>query len=582
MLLNDVRQQLEFQGIANYIMGINIQNLTGQRLGRFGLKRLLGTGGMSAVYLAYQINLKRHVAVKVLRQELAEREQYIQRFTEEAEIAAKLTHPNIVPIFDFGFSEGISYIAMQLLTGGSLWDRMRDRVAEGQPVCSLHEAAELIRQVGGALDFAHSQGVIHRDIKPSNIMFDDQGNAFLVDFGIAVLQDKRASAKANSADDDANTVMGTYAYIAPEMWQGEKITPAIDQYALGLILYTLVTGHAPFDVGLSEEHRMRHKHMYEMPVPAHLVRSDIPVAVTEIIERAIAKHSSQRFPSCLSFAEALENAVKFTDASSTRRFALPTAKERFRKRMLGDESTPSKPLFEQHTPPTPPSSNAIPVPAAPAASPNVFASASALQLDVLEEETRVAIPGERILNMLTDEHLTRNIGRPPQNMNMMARSAGEMQIHLFVSYRPEDTGQTADEITARLRNHFGAKAVTQQKEDYRIGTNVKKHYRGQFQRNTVMVLIIGKYWFDAVDQFGARKLERPNDAVRAALEAAIEAEIRVIPVFVDGISDLNAQQLPTSIRDVIYHTGTIIHPGASFDNDVLHLMHSLEMLSERR
>ncbi|MFN8419386.1 MAG: serine/threonine-protein kinase [Anaerolineae bacterium] len=514
-------------------MGINIQNLTGQRLGQFGLKRLLGTGGMSAVYLAYQINLKRHVAVKVLRQELAEREQYKQRFTEEAEIAAKLTHPNIVPVYDFGFSEGISYIAMRLLIGGSLWDRMRDHVAENMPVCSLNEAAELLRQIGNALDYAHKQGVIHRDIKPSNIMFDDQGNAFLVDFGIAVLQDKLAKAEAEGTqNDEANTVMGTYAYIAPEMWQGDKITPAIDQYALGLIMYTLITGEAPYDVGPNEEHRMRHKHLYEMPVPAHLVRSEIPPAVTEVLERALAKRGSQRFATCLGFAEAFETAIRNVDHNSPRRFDLPSSRARVLKKMLGDEATPSfqQPEISQRTPALAAGSEPLtPIPVA-APAPRTPPTDSVSPYIDVQEETRVAVPGERILNMLTDEHLTRNIGRPPADVNLIrARLSSQDKLQLFISYRTDDSGHTADQILAHFRKHFGAKAVISQREEIHIGTNVKKHYRDLFKQGTVLVLVIGKYWLDAVDQFGNRKIERLNDTVRAALQAAIEADLHCDP-----------------------------------------------------
>ncbi|MEB2367349.1 MAG: serine/threonine-protein kinase, partial [Chloroflexota bacterium] len=168
---------------------MSVDNLSGTTLGGVELKEMLGAGGMGAVYRGYQMSLKREVAVKVLPATIANQQGYLERFTQEAQTAANLSHPNIVQIFDFGTQRSISYVVMQLLRGGSLADRIKARGEAGQPI-SLGETAALVRDLGSALDYAHVHGVIHRDVKPANVMFDNLGRAFLVDFGIAKLIDQ--------------------------------------------------------------------------------------------------------------------------------------------------------------------------------------------------------------------------------------------------------------------------------------------------------------------------------------------------------------------------------------------------------
>ncbi len=156
---------------------MTVQNLTGQILGQYKLRELFGTGGMGAVYRAYQTNLKRYVAVKVLGAQLADQPDYIARFMREAETSAALEHPHIVPIHDYGAQQNTLYVVMRLLTGGSLSERVAQRRETAQPLPSLGEVADLLRQVASALDYAHSQGVIHRDIKPKRIQKDKKCSA---------------------------------------------------------------------------------------------------------------------------------------------------------------------------------------------------------------------------------------------------------------------------------------------------------------------------------------------------------------------------------------------------------------------
>ncbi len=325
---------------------------------------------MAEVYLAYQPNLKRYVAVKVLPPQFSTEEGFIQRFVREAEIAAALEHPHIVPIIDFGStSQGLNYVVMRLLRGGTLADRIRERrtSARGEAIMSLGEIAELLNQIAGALDYAHSRGVIHRDIKPNNLMFDTNGTAFLVDFGIAKPMD--AAAQMTSP----GTSMGTVAYMAPEQWRGDKLTPAIDQYAMGLVIYTLVTGRTAFEVPPDAPYALMNKHVNEMPTPPHLVRPELPEVVSFAIAKAIAKTPEGRFPKVQEFAEAFEKGIQPTGQQSIKTgfftFPLPPRQ---------DIATPGyipPPAPVSATPPAQQPPQPAPQPQAPPPSPDMTAPA---------------------------------------------------------------------------------------------------------------------------------------------------------------------------------------------------------------
>jgi serine/threonine protein kinase len=280
---------------------MTFQDLTGQTLGQYELRELLGVGGMGAVYRGYQRTLERAVAVKVLSTALASEAGYIERFYREAKTAAALEHPHIVPVHDYGIQRDISYVVMRLLTGGTLAERMQCRADTGKALPSAGEVATLLNQLASALDYAHSQGVIHRDIKPSNIMFDNHGSAYLVDFGIAKLLG------ATSALTGTGTTMGTPAFMPPEQWRSEELTPSADQYALGVTIYTLLAGHTPYEA--STPFGLMHKHLNEMPTPVHAGRPDVPEEITLVLERALAKKPGDRFPTVTAFAQAFESAI---------------------------------------------------------------------------------------------------------------------------------------------------------------------------------------------------------------------------------------------------------------------------------
>jgi Tol biopolymer transport system component/serine/threonine protein kinase len=294
---------------------MSANSLTNKRVGQYEVRELLGYGGFGAVYRAHQASLRRDVAFKVLNTNLAANTDVIQRFYREAQTAASLEHPHIVPIYDFGTIDGITYVTMRLLTGGSLGERISG-LAPNVP--SLRETADLLKDLASALDFAHSKGVIHRDIKPNNVMFDQSGTAFLVDFGIA----KVLEATTNLTQ--AGGTLGTPMFMSPEQWRGEDIDAKTDQYALAVMTYALVTGQMPFDA--PTPFALMHKHINEKPAPPHIVRAGVPEAVALVLDRGLAKERDARFDSITKFAYAFEQAISGNEGQHTGYFAKPLPK----------------------------------------------------------------------------------------------------------------------------------------------------------------------------------------------------------------------------------------------------------------
>ncbi len=283
---------------------MSTHTLVGHTLGHYQLTELLGMGGMGAVYRAHQQSLNREVAIKVLEPSLASEAGYLERFNREAQVAASLEHPNIVPVYDYGTQDGFSYVAMRLLHGGSLADRINQQQDGTKPLSPLPQIARMLNQLASALDYAHKRGVIHRDIKPGNVMFDEQGRPYLVDFGIAKLLE------ASTLLTQSGQIMGTPAYMPPEQWLDEQITPASDQYALAILVYQMVTGHLPFYAEGGGPYAMMNKHMRETTRPMREWRPDAPEAVEWAILRAMAKQPADRYPSVMAFAQAFARAVK--------------------------------------------------------------------------------------------------------------------------------------------------------------------------------------------------------------------------------------------------------------------------------
>ncbi len=280
-----------------------MENLTGRTLGQYKLEALLGVGGMGAVYRGYQSTLQREVAVKVLDTSLVADATYAERFMREARTAATLEHAHIVPIYDYGTEGLYSYVAMRLLTGGTLADRIAHANEYDLPLPSLNEIVDVTRQLANALAYAHEQGVIHRDIKNSNVMFDQHGTAFLVDFGIARLVSIQRTELTGTG-----AILGTPWYMAPEQWRGDEITPAVDQYALAVTVYSMLTGQMPFHG--DTPYQLLHQHLHVPPRPLNDHRDDLPPEIMPVLERALAKDPAQRFDDVRDFATLLQVAVE--------------------------------------------------------------------------------------------------------------------------------------------------------------------------------------------------------------------------------------------------------------------------------
>ena len=255
--------------------------------GRYRLVRRIGVGGMGEVWEADDTVLGRRVALKVLVQELADDPRATRRFVREARATAKLTHPNVTRVYDFGRDGGLPYLVMELLEG----DTLADRLAGGPLPPS--EAARIGAAVADALDAAHRRGIIHRDIKPSNVLLTPAGEVKVMDFGIAAAADETHSTTGSG-------LYGTAAYISPERAAGQAATPAADVYSLGAVLYELLTGRPPF-LGDSPVLVVR-AHLHERPRPVRELAPWVPARLADTCEAALAKDPAQRPSSAAALA----------------------------------------------------------------------------------------------------------------------------------------------------------------------------------------------------------------------------------------------------------------------------------------
>jgi serine/threonine protein kinase len=276
-----------------------MNDLSGTMLGAYQLLELVGKGGMATVYRAYQVNVGREVAVKILSPDLAGEPEFLSRFEHEARIVAGLQHPNIVAIHDYGRVGQFTYLVMQLMSGGSLDQELH---AGRLPVARV---IQLTAQIASALDYAHGRGIIHRDLKPTNVLLDASGNACLTDFGIA----KLVTGELVTGLTAAGTVMGTPTYMAPEQWRSEPVDARTDVYALGVLIYQMLAGRVPF---ISETpHGLMYQHLDAMPPPLRTFRSDLPLAVEPVIRKALAKRREDRYASAGELAHDLDSALRF-------------------------------------------------------------------------------------------------------------------------------------------------------------------------------------------------------------------------------------------------------------------------------
>jgi len=267
-----------------------------KHIGRYQVKAELDRGGMAVVYLARDPRFDRDVAIKMLPREVRDQPTVRKRFEREAKVIAGLEHPAIVPVYDFGEDDRQPYLVMRYMTGGSLADRLDQRLA-------LRDATRIVTRVASALDEAHDRGVVHRDLKPGNILFDLHGEAFLSDFGIVKMPEG-----SNTSANTGSLVLGTPAYMSPEQAMGKAVDRRTDIYALGAVLYEMLTGMPPY-IGPTPM-SIAMKHVVE-PVPTvKPMRPDLPDDIEDVISTAMAKNPDLRYETAGDMAAALNKLVQ--------------------------------------------------------------------------------------------------------------------------------------------------------------------------------------------------------------------------------------------------------------------------------
>jgi serine/threonine protein kinase len=326
-----------------------------KKLGDSTIQALLGRGGMSRVYRGYDENLDRNAAVKVISGDFVTttEEEYTRRFQSEARAIARLRHANIVGVYQFGRTEGIYYMAQVFLEGKDLRSLLKE-YADRQQRIPPDEGLRVIRDVGGALDYAHEQGVIHRDIKPSNIMLEKKtGRAILMDFGLAL------SVQEGTMGD----TFGSAHYIAPEQAvSSAKAVPQSDLYSLGIVLYEMFAGRVPFDDPSVMSVAL--KHLNELPPPPTMYNPDLPPAVEAVIMRVLDKDPKRRHATGKELIDELERAFRIDrPGEAPDVLSSPAVVD-----MLDSKTRPPAPWWQPHVeqPPLEPSTPSPSAPATPA------------------------------------------------------------------------------------------------------------------------------------------------------------------------------------------------------------------------
>jgi len=280
--------------------------LVGTRLGPYELIEEIGRGGMATVYRAYQPSIGRFVALKIIHRAIASDAKALERFQREARLIARLEHPHLLPVYDYNGEHDPPYIVMRYLEGGTLKDAL-----EMGTTIPLTDTVHIMRQVSAALDYAHRQGVIHRDIKPSNVLIDTEGNAFLMDFGIARI------VESESGITQTGFAVGTPTYMSPEQSMGlETVDGRSDIYALGILLFHMLAGRPPFE-GENAMAIIMQQIQTEPPALSS-INSELPIAIDDVIKRVLAKNPDERYQTATELATDLARAANLpTDSTPT-------------------------------------------------------------------------------------------------------------------------------------------------------------------------------------------------------------------------------------------------------------------------
>ena len=267
--------------------------------GRYRIEGRLGVGGMSTVHLAFDNRLERYVALKLLAEHLADDPTFVSRFRREALAAARLVHPNIVQVFDFGFDSGHHqhFIVMEHVSGNSCAELLRDHghlERDARPSTSSRQACR-------GLDYAHRNGVVHRDVKPGNLLVSDTDVVKLADFGIARAVDQSSITQVGS-------VLGTAAYLSPEQARGDEAGPQADLYSLGVVTYQLISGRLPYEAASLSELAL--KQQRESPIPLDELNPDVPPTLSQAVALALAIDQRDRPADAMELAEMLRDGAR--------------------------------------------------------------------------------------------------------------------------------------------------------------------------------------------------------------------------------------------------------------------------------
>ena len=288
---------------------IGLTDLSGRAVKGFQLGEKIGSGGFGVVYRAIQSSVERDVAVKIILPRYANHPNFIRRFEAEAQLIARLEHPHIVPIYDVGENEGRPFIIMRLLSGGTLREQM------GKPGFDLAAFVKALDQIGDALTAAHARQIIHRDIKPGNILFDENGAAFLSDFGIAKVLDSATQLTGSG-------FIGTPSYMSPEQFIGQEIDGRCDQYALAIVVHESLTGSLPFKGNTAQ---MMYKHINAPAPEINLDDHPIPDGLNPVLQKALSKDPNDRYARIKDFVTAIKVAVRENPAAAATLLPLAAA-----------------------------------------------------------------------------------------------------------------------------------------------------------------------------------------------------------------------------------------------------------------
>ncbi len=292
-------------------MPADFTNLSGQTIKGYELRQLIGHGGFGAVYRAYQPAVDREVAIKLILPEHANNPEFIRRFESEAQVIARLEDPHITPLYDYWREPDMAVLVMRLLRGGSLQDSLEQNGA-WEPF----KVVRLVTQISGALTTAHRNNIVHRDLKPANILLDEDGNAYLADFGIA----KRLNQPTQTITEEDR--YGSPAFISPEQVIGQPVSPQSDIYSLGMVIYVALSGQTPFFD--SNTDTVIRKQLSESLPPLQTHRTDLPYAVNIIIWRATSKRPEARYPDAMTLAADFKQVITGEVTNSTVQLSTPS------------------------------------------------------------------------------------------------------------------------------------------------------------------------------------------------------------------------------------------------------------------